>query len=205
MTTQPHQSSTKIEAEMPEASPLFLKKAVLVNIVILGFALIGVALVVHHLNPRQAIRTLSSQFSTLEERIAATEEKVKLYETSLNELTQKLDLLASQQTAVKIQEIESTYQKLINEFKVLMENQKPSQVSLPLLEKQVLFRWFSNHINIKEIPNHKVYSQAYEFMKQGNLRQAIDILKPLAQDSTSPLVLWLEKASTVQKSLSIED
>ncbi len=203
--THPQQPSVKMEVKSSESPPAFLKKAILVNIIILGFALVAVALIVHHLNPRQAIHTLSSQLNILEKKISDTEKRVKLYETYLSQLTQKLDLLASQQASIKTQEIEPNYQRLIHDFKILMENQMPSQVSLPLFEKQVLFRWFSNHINIKEIPNHKIYSQAYEFMKQGNLRQAIDILKPLAQGRSSPLATWLEKASAVQKSLSVED
>ena len=205
MNEQTHETTPKIESAPEHRAPAFLKKAILANIIILGGVLISVVLIIHYLNPTQSVNSLKNDIYRLEKRLALAEEKIKLYETYFLTLDKKLETFSSQKSESTKQEVDAFYQKLIRDFKFLMDTKSSSQLSFPFLEKIRLFNWFARYIQIKELPNHQAYNQAYELLKQGNLLQAIELLRPLAQDSSSPLYRWLEKATTFYKSLSTEE
>lgn len=196
---------TKTSPEPEYAGSIFLKKAIIANVIILGLVLFGVFLVIRHLNPAPIVNTLTTDLHKLEERLILAEEKIKLYETYFLKLNDQLETLSSPKNESTKQGIDTSYQKLISEFKSLMENETSSPLSIPFLEERRLFKWLTRYIQVKETPNHQTYNKAYELLKQGNLLQAIELLRPLAGDSSSSLYQWLEKATMFQKSLSIED
>ena len=205
MNEQTQETKTSPESEPEDAGSIFLKKAIIANVIILGLVLFGVFLVIRHLNPAQIVNTLSTDLRKLEERIILAEEKIKLYETYFINLNSQLETLSFPKNESTKQEIDTSYQKLISEFKSLMENETSSPLSIPFLEEGRLFKWLTRYIQVKETPHHQTYNKAYELLKQGNLLQAIELLQPLAGDPTSSLYQWLEKATMFQKSLSIED
>jgi hypothetical protein len=205
VTEQTHETTTKIESDPEHRAPAFLKKAILANIIILGSVLISVVLIIRHLNPTQAVNALRGDIYQLEKRLALAEEKINLYETHFLTLDKKLETFSSQKSGSTKQEVDASYQKLIRDFKFLMDTKSSLHLSFPFLEKIRLFDWFARYIQIKELPHPQAYRQAYELLKQGNLLQAIELLRPLAQDSSSPLSHWLKKATTFYKSLSTEE
>ncbi|AIL12765.1 hypothetical protein IM40_03285 [Candidatus Paracaedimonas acanthamoebae] len=203
MKAQEKKASIELESEYPGSN--FLKKAIIANVIIFGLVLIGITLVIRHLNPTQLVNTLTNDLHKLEKRVVLAEEKIKLYETYFLTLNSQLETLSSHKNESTKQEIDTSYQKLISEFKSLMESEISLPLPIPFLGEGRLFKWFTRYVQIKETPYHQKYSKAYELLKQGNLLQAIELLRPLAHDPSSSLYLWLEKATIFQKSLSSED
>lgn len=197
------QSSEEKGLEEPSSS--FLKKAIVANVVIFGFVLIGITLIIRHFNPAQELNLLRTDLHTAKERIKILEEKIDFYESYFVKFNQKLDTLASRPVEQITPEIGESYQTLINEFKILMENEISSPLSIPLLEKGRFLSWLTRHIHIKETPNRQAYTKAYDLLKQGNLLQAIELLRPLAHDPSSSLYQWLEKTVNFHKSLLIKE
>jgi len=204
------ETKTSIDSEQEHPNSFLLKKILFANIIIFGFVLIGIALVIRHFNPTQAVNTLTTDLHKLEKRLALTEEKIKLYETYFLTLNNQLELLAADKNEPTKnestqQKTDTSYQALIIEFKSLMDTETSSPLSIPLLEEGRFFKWLTRHIQIKETPHHQIYKKAYEFLKEGNLLQAIELLRPLGNDPASSLHHWLAKATNFQKSLSRGD
>lgn len=192
---------TSEDTKFKDSTSSFFKKAMIANVVIFGFVLIGIVLIIRHFNPTQDLNTLKMELHAVKERIRIAEEKIKLYESYFMKFNQQLEALTSRPPEQIKLEIDDSYQNLISEFKSLMENEISSSISIPFLEKERLMSWFTRHIRIKETPNHQAYSKAYELLKQGNLLQAIELLRPLAHDPSSSLYQWLEKTVKFHKSL----
>lgn len=203
MNEQTQKTTASIEPEYSGST--FLKKAIIANVIILGAVLLGVVLVIRHLNPAPVVNTLTTELHQLEKRVGLAEEKIKLYETYFLNLNNQLENLSSLKDESTKREVDLSYQRLISEFKSLIESESSSPLPLPFLEEERWFKWFIRNIQIKETPHHQKYNKAYDLLKQGNLLQAIELLRPLARDPSSSLYKWVEKATLFQKSLSTEE
>lgn len=204
------ETKTSIDSEQESSNPSLFKKVLFINVIIFGFVLMGIVLVIRHLNPAQVVNTLTTDLHKLEKRLALTEEKIRLYESYFLTLNNQLEHLAANKNEPAKnestqQKTDTSYQDLIIEFKTLMDTETSSPLSIPLLEEGRFFKWLTRHIQIKETPHHQIYKKAYELLKEGNLLQAIELLHPLGHNPASSLHHWLAKAINFQKSLSRGD